>query len=186
MVSTTGAQLLPKEALRCFREDLLPLATILTPNIPEAMLLLQDAGLFAKQPESVSDVVEIAKALQKLGPHHILVKGGHLPLSPDGTASAGNDGARSVVNVLCDGQRTTLFKSDFLKSKNTHGTGCSLACKHYAEPSTRPSVVDALNSCHSIQSCPWPGYGTSCTVCDQLRRSRHSNECGYRQRQWSN
>jgi len=128
MVSTSGAQLLPNEALRCLREKLLPLATVSTPNIPEAVLLLQDAGEAVKHPERLADVIELAKAVHRLGPTYVLVKGGHLPLGPDHTVSRGNTEKRSVIDVLYDGENTILLETDFSNSKNTHGTGCSLAC----------------------------------------------------------
>lgn len=128
MVSTSGAQLLPNEALRCLREKLLPLATVLTPNIPEAVLLLQDAGEEVQHPERLADIIELAKAVHRLGPTYVLVKGGHLPLGPDHTVSHGNTEKRSVVDVLYDGENTILLETDFSNSKNTHGTGCSLAC----------------------------------------------------------
>lgn len=128
MVSTSGAQLLPNEALRCLREKLLPLASILTPNIPEAMLLLRDAGEDVKQPERLEDVIELAKAVRRLGPGYVLVKGGHLPLGQDHAAASGNGDKCFVVDVLYDGENTVLLETVFSKSKNTHGTGCSLAC----------------------------------------------------------
>lgn len=128
MVSTSGAQLLPNEALRCLREKLLPLATVLTPNIPEAVLLLQDAGEDVRHPERLTDMIELAKAVHRLGPTYVLVKGGHLPLGRDRTFSSGKAEKRSVIDVLYDGKSTVLLETDFSNSKNTHGTGCSLAC----------------------------------------------------------
>ena len=128
MVSTSGAQLLPNEALRCLREKLLPLATVLTPNIPEARLLVQDAGEDVQQPECLEDIIELAKAVHKLGPRYVLVKGGHLPLTQDHTASSAKDENRFVFDVLFDGKDMVLLKTNYSNSKNTHGTGCSLAC----------------------------------------------------------
>ncbi len=129
MVSTSGSQLLPQQAVRSLREDLLPLTTILTPNIPEAMLLLQDAGEPVEEPKSVEDLVSIAKAVQALGPEFVLVKGGHLRLRNDqpraGKAAKGD----IVADVLYGHEQTTIVRTAYLNSKNTHGTGCCLACK---------------------------------------------------------
>ena len=132
MVSTSGAQLLPSAAVHNLRENVLPLTTILTPNMPEATLLLQNAGLEAPEIESIDDIVNIAKVVQSLGPKYVLIKGGHLPLTKDGRISNQEADRHTVVDVLYDGTETTLFQTDYSPSKNTHGTGCSLACKHFA------------------------------------------------------
>lgn len=75
MVSTSGAQLLPNIAVLNLRTQLLPLTTILTPNIPEARLLLKNAELEAPETKSLDDIVNIARTLQSLGPRYVLVKG---------------------------------------------------------------------------------------------------------------
>lgn len=129
MVATSGAQLLPNEAVHNLRMNLLPLTTILTPNIPEARLLLQNAGLEAPEINSLDDIVNIAKDVQSLGPRYVLVKGGHIPLTKDLTISKEKADRHAIVNVLYDGREATIYQTDYLSSKNTHGTGCSLACK---------------------------------------------------------
>lgn len=134
MVSTSGAQLLPNEAVQNLRTHLLPITTILTPNIPEAKLLLQNANLEAPQIKTLDDIVDIAKTLQSLGPKYVLVKGGHLPLTKDGRISKQDADHHTVVDILYDGHETTLYETKYQHSKNTHGTGCSLACKQ--PPST--------------------------------------------------
>jgi len=134
MVSTSGAQLLPDEAVCNLRTRLLPLTTILTPNVPEAKLLLQNAGLEAPEIKSIHDIVNIARLLQSLGPRFVLVKGGHLPLTKDGHVSRRDADRHTVVDVLYSGdgqhgERPILYETDYQSSRNTHGTGCSLACK---------------------------------------------------------
>ena len=128
MVSTTGAQLLPNSAVFKLRERILPLTTVLTPNSPEAKLLLQNAGIKLPNPQSLDDLIAVAKAVHSLGPSYVLLKGGHLPLSKDGTVSSADAEKHIVVDVLYDGAQVTLIEADYLDSKNTHGTGCSLAC----------------------------------------------------------
>ena len=143
MVSTSGAQLLPIEAVSNLRAQLLPLTTILTPNIPEARLLLQDAGIHVPTIDGLEDIVSIAKALHNLGPQYILIKGGHLPLTEGGQISQHQADRHSVVDVLFDGVQTTLYETDYLASTNTHGTGCSLACKssqYSLSPSSQAST----------------------------------------------
>ncbi|KAL6718380.1 trifunctional hydroxymethylpyrimidine kinase/phosphomethylpyrimidine kinase/thiaminase [Lecanora helva] len=105
MVSTSGAQLLPNEAVFNLRTRLLPLTTILTPNIPEARLLLQNAGVDVSNVETIDDIVSIAKALHKLGPRFVLVKGGHQPLTKEWKVSQSEADRHSVVDILYDGDQ---------------------------------------------------------------------------------
>ena len=129
MVSTSGSQLLVQDAVRELRQHLLPHTTILTPNVPEAKLLLTDAGIAFEDPRSVDDLIEIAKLLQTLGPQYILVKGGHLPLKKDDTVAEKEEDKEIVVDILYGEGEVTRIATTYQTSKNTHGTGCSLACK---------------------------------------------------------
>lgn len=107
MVATSGAKLLADDALDALRTRLLPLASVVTPNIPEAELLLGRAI-----PDQ--EAAELAlSALQELGAHAVLLKGGHLP------------GAR-MIDRLAVGQERTRFEHDKL-DREGHGTGCTLA-----------------------------------------------------------
>ncbi len=129
MVSTTGAELLPKAAVSYFRELIIPLATILTPNIPEALKLLEDAKEPKPQLDTLQDMVTLAKRVSKLGCAYVLLKGGHLPLTGDGKVARNVKEQQMVVNVLCNEDKTYILRMDYQNAKNTHGTGCSLACK---------------------------------------------------------
>ncbi|KAG8530016.1 uncharacterized protein KY384_005498 [Bacidia gigantensis] len=129
MVATSGAQLLPSEAVHSICTQLLPLATILTPNIPEAKLLLQKAGVVSNDVASIDDLVRMAFDIQQLGPQYVLLKGGHLPLTRSGQISYRDEDRDTVLNIFHDGKRAVFFETDYVVSKNTHGTGCSLACK---------------------------------------------------------
>ncbi len=130
MVSTSGSQLLPKEAIRELRKQLLPKALLLTPNVPEAKLLLADAGAPADDPRNIDDLISIARDVQLLGPKYVLVKGGHLPFKRDGTVAKSNAEREVVIDVLYGGGHVTKIETVYLNSRNTHGTGCSLACKY--------------------------------------------------------
>src|SRR5690242_12072227 len=113
MIATTGAELLPPQALHILHTRLLPLATIATPNVPEALLLLKDTDKDTDTSSSsgsgsaplaavknVDDLETIARAICKMGPKWVLVKGGHCPFNKDGTV-AGTKGERErVVDVL--------------------------------------------------------------------------------------
>lgn len=128
MVATSGSQLLAQESVRELREHMLPLTTILTPNVPEALLLLSDAGLPSKSPQNVDDMIEIAKSVQSLGPKYVLVKGGHLPFNKDWTVARNEEEKSIMVDVLFGDGEVTRIETAYQKTKNTHGTGCSLAC----------------------------------------------------------
>lgn len=126
MVSTSGSQLLPRAAVSTLIRRLLPLTTVLTPNIPEALLLLEIAHVDAdvdppKSLTTVEDMVMVAQRLQRLGPKTVLLKGGHLPFGGDAVG-------KKVVDVFYDGKDVHRIESVWIDSKNTHGTGCSLAC----------------------------------------------------------
>src|SRR4051794_21760128 len=100
MVSTTGAQLLPQQAIRELREHLLPITTILTPNVPEIKLILSDAGKSFDDPRIVEDLVAMVKAVQSLGPKYVLLKGGHLPFRKDGTVAIRDEERDLMVDIL--------------------------------------------------------------------------------------
>ncbi|KAL1839682.1 hypothetical protein VTJ49DRAFT_1247 [Mycothermus thermophilus] len=93
MIATTGAQLLPPDALDVLRTRLLPLATVATPNVPEAQLLLDGSDDSVQAVRTVADLETLARAIrQRFGPRWVLVKGGHCPFRRDGT-TAQNDAA---------------------------------------------------------------------------------------------
>jgi hydroxymethylpyrimidine/phosphomethylpyrimidine kinase len=107
MVSKSGDRLLAPDAVSALAEQLLPLAAVVTPNLHEAGLLLQ------QEIRSLDEMHDAARALESMGPANVLVKGGHL----EGDA----------VDVFYDGRRATELRSARLDTTNTHGTGCALA-----------------------------------------------------------
>lgn len=146
MVSTSGSQLLPEKAVKELRTKLLPLTTILTPNIPEAQLLLKDAGAEVSEPADLLGMIELAKKICSLGPKAVLLKGGHIPLTKDHKTAQNPQEATTVIDILFDGEKTTLFETDYLISKNTHGTGCSLASAIAANLAMGKDMVRAVRS----------------------------------------
>ncbi|MCJ1484831.1 hypothetical protein MMC06_005004 [Schaereria dolodes] len=153
MVSTTGSQLLPPGAVRNLREHILPLTTVLTPNVPEAILLLRDTANPANSPQTLDDLVEIAKAIHKLGPRYVLIKGGHTPLTKDRKISKQNADRHTVANILYDGNRIELIEADYVESKNTHGTGCSLASAIASNIALGYNVTDAIKkACRYVEA----------------------------------
>jgi hydroxymethylpyrimidine/phosphomethylpyrimidine kinase len=108
MVATSGARLLQPEALEALRNRLMPLATLVTPNLPEAGLLL---GFAITDEESMR---EACIQLRNSGAKAVLLKGGHLP------------GDTDVVDLLADDASIHVFRHPRL-SVEAHGTGCTLA-----------------------------------------------------------
>lgn len=127
MISTSGSQLLPENAIKGLLQKLFPLTTIVTPNIPEAKLLLKESGVDVPEPENLESLIQLAKEVHELGPKGVLLKGGHLPLTKEHRTAQSQEESHLVVDILYDGEDVTLFETDYLISKNTHGTGCSLA-----------------------------------------------------------
>lgn len=109
MVAKGGASLLAPEAVEIVRSRLLPLADVVTPNLPEAAAL---TGL--AEPRRAEDMPETAAALRALGARAVLLKGGHL------------GGADSPDLLLSETGETWLPGPRF-ETRNTHGTGCSLS-----------------------------------------------------------
>ncbi|KAF2263735.1 hypothetical protein CC78DRAFT_544684 [Lojkania enalia] len=149
MVSTSGSRLLPGDAINTMIHGLLPLTTILTPNIPEGKFLLEYAGVSYKEPKNVDDIVTIAKSIQQLGPRYVLLKGGHLPLTKGHVVSQGDADRHIVLNVLYGEGKATLIETEYLNSKNTHGTGCSLASAIACNLASDMDMVRAVEKANS-------------------------------------
>jgi hydroxymethylpyrimidine/phosphomethylpyrimidine kinase len=106
-VSKHGDPLLQADAVEVLRSELVPLATVVTPNLPEVEQL---TGL---RVEDESGLQRAAEAVLALGPQWALVKGGHL--------------SGEAVDLLTDGATTHVFRAPRLDNRHTHGTGCTLA-----------------------------------------------------------
>jgi hydroxymethylpyrimidine kinase/phosphomethylpyrimidine kinase len=126
MVSTSGSKLLPEDAIESLTKNLLPKTFLLTPNVPEAVFLIQQP---TKEIKNVTDLVKIAERLASMGPSYVLLKGGHVPFKKDGTRDLVDHKGDIVVDVLYNSEAKSyeLIEKPFIDSKNTHGTGCSIA-----------------------------------------------------------
>jgi hydroxymethylpyrimidine/phosphomethylpyrimidine kinase len=112
MVAKSGDALLAKSAIGALRESLLPLAYVITPNLPEAGVLLE-----RRAPESVREMQAAAERLHAKmgsGERWVWLKGGHLP---------GSD----ATDLLFNGDRMIDLSQPRIETKNTHGTGCTLS-----------------------------------------------------------
>ena len=108
MVAKSGDKLLQDEAIAALRDELLPLATLITPNLPEAAVLL------GRDISTAADMSQATGELRALGAPAVLLKGGHLP------STDSND-------LLDDGMETLWLPAPRHPGRNTHGTGCTLS-----------------------------------------------------------
>ena len=107
MVAKSGDNLLQPTAVRALQRNLLPLALVVTPNIPEAVVLSgRPAG-------TLEEVHEAARAISALGPTYVVIKGGHREGEP--------------IDVVYDGAGFTELTAERVETVNTHGTGCTFA-----------------------------------------------------------
>jgi hydroxymethylpyrimidine/phosphomethylpyrimidine kinase len=107
MVSKSGYHLLQRSAKEALANNLLPLATIVTPNIPEAEVLTGMEIL------NLEEMKKAARLIFEMGSRNVLIKGGHLD--------------DEATDVLFDGNEISCFRSRRINTKNTHGTGCTLS-----------------------------------------------------------
>lgn len=108
MVATSGDRLVDDETVAAVRERLLPVATLITPNLPEAATLLGWDSVTA------GTMTKAADALRGLGPQAALVKGGHAD-------------SAEAIDVLADADGIREYRAPRVETRNTHGTGCTLS-----------------------------------------------------------
>jgi hydroxymethylpyrimidine/phosphomethylpyrimidine kinase len=108
MVAKGGHRLIGGSSINYLRKKLLPFALIVTPNIPEAEALIK------KKIKTLDDVINAGKEILKFGPKFVLIKGGHSNKS-------------FIEDVLISKNNIKIFKNKKIKTKNTHGTGCTLS-----------------------------------------------------------
>ncbi|MEZ4702589.1 MAG: bifunctional hydroxymethylpyrimidine kinase/phosphomethylpyrimidine kinase [Rhodothermales bacterium] len=126
MISTTGYRLLDDDASASLIEDLIPQATLITPNAHEA------AHLTGMAIRTAGDAREAARRLHAMGPAYVLVKGGHL------------EGEAEAIDILYDGHAFTSFSVPRIDTPHTHGTGCTYASAIAALLARGFSVQDAV------------------------------------------
>ncbi len=110
MVAQSGDKLLQDEAIEAIKQHLLPLADVVTPNIPEACVLLD------QRLDNLEDMQAGAKALAAFGSQSILIKGGHL-----------SKGDSTDLLYLSGEGRFVILEGERIETRNNHGTGCTLS-----------------------------------------------------------
>lgn len=109
MVAASGARLIQDDAVEALKNELFPVASLITPNRMEAETLT------GHKIENLDDALRAGRELLELGPKAVLVKGGHI------------DGMQEVVDLLVTREGTQQFKKPRIDTRATHGTGCTLA-----------------------------------------------------------
>lgn len=125
MIGKVGSVLLKEDAIACMKKKLFPLATIITPNMPEAAQLLGVESL-----ETVDELKEAAKELHKYGSQYVLVKGGRL----EGPA----------IDVLYDGEKFYMLEAPRIDTIHTNGAGCTYAAAITARLAKGDTVPEAV------------------------------------------
>ncbi len=108
MVAKGGYKLISKDAIKTLKEKLIKKAYLITPNIPEAEILAK------MKIKNLNDMIYAANILLKLGAKNVLVKGGHKK-------------GKYMEDVLLTKKEIKIFRNKMIKTKNTHGTGCTLS-----------------------------------------------------------
>ncbi len=145
MVATSGDRLLEEDAESALRTQLVPLASLVTPNLHEARIL---TGLPV---ETLDGMRAAAAALVEMGAGAALVKGGHLE-------------GGEVVDLFWDGNRETTWQRPKLPTRHTHGTGCTLSAAAAACLALGASMADAADQAvdfvaKAIRAAPGLGKG---------------------------
>jgi hydroxymethylpyrimidine/phosphomethylpyrimidine kinase len=132
MIAKSGDALLQTEAIETLRRRLLPLATLITPNLPESAVLLG-----TKDATTVEQMEKQGRALLAMGPKAVLVKGGH----------AGGSDCVDLL-IMADGPLLELH-APRIDTKNTHGTGCTLSASIAAGLAKKLPLGEAMREAHS-------------------------------------
>jgi hydroxymethylpyrimidine/phosphomethylpyrimidine kinase len=128
MIAKGGASLLQQEAVQALKEALLPIATVVTPNIPEAEVLTD------MRITTLEDRQQVAKYLHSLGVQYVVIKGGH------------DDLEEEAIDLLYDGNEFTYYRSKKVETKNTHGTGCTFAAAIAASLAKGKTIQEAVQT----------------------------------------
>ena len=160
MVSSSGMRLMEEDALEVFMTDMLPVARLVTPNIPEAEAL---SGLTIT---SEAAMLEAAKIIRGLGAHAVLIKGGHLeeqkaegsrqkaegskrgssPTVREGFVTTAHYGSNEAIDVLDDDGEVTVFRAEFIHGAKLHGSGCILSAAIAAGLGKGMALQDSVQS----------------------------------------
>ncbi len=126
MISKSGFDLMQKDAKETLIKELIPLAFVVTPNLPEAEAI---TGLSI---QNLEDMKQAAKIIYHMGAKNVLVKGGHLE--------------DDATDILFNGKHYVSLKGERIQTKNTHGTGCTLSSAIAANLARGETVEQAVKN----------------------------------------
>jgi hydroxymethylpyrimidine/phosphomethylpyrimidine kinase len=126
MVAKSGDRLLREDAVQALIGQLLPLALVVTPNLPEAEVLV------GRSLETNDQIKQAARAIVELGARAVLMKGGHRP--------------GAAIDLLYDGHEFHEFAAERVDTPNTHGTGCTLSAAIAAELALGHDLVTSVGA----------------------------------------
>ena len=122
MVAKGGTRLISNSSIKYLKKLLLPLSNLVTPNIPEAEVLI------GSPISNKEDMIEAAKIILNMGSKNVLLKGGHLK-------------SKMICDILATKKGIKVFSKRKIKTKNTHGTGCTLSSALATCLSQRKNIV---------------------------------------------
>lgn len=126
MISKAGHHLLQEEAIDALKNELIPMATMITPNVPEAEVLT------GRKIRTKEEMIAACREIHQQGAQTVLLKGGHLEGDAD--------------DVLFDGEKDHWYEEQRIETKNTHGTGCTLSSAITANLAKGDALLDAVSS----------------------------------------
>jgi len=145
MVATSGSRLMQENATAFFMERILPRATVLTPNLPEAEIMT------GRTIVTLEDMIEAAHLLRKQGAEAVLVKGGHLR-------------SQILTDILVSARGIHRFSAERIETAATHGTGCTLSSAIATCAAQGDELIDAVDRARTyvreaMMSAPSLGRG---------------------------
>lgn len=145
MIATSGDALLDDDAIQVLKTRLIPIADLVTPNVPEAEIL---TGVLI---EDVDMLADAGQAIVDMGAYAALMKGGHMK-------------GKTVVDVLVSDDENSVMTAPRLRSRHTHGTGCTLASAIAASMAIGAPLEEAVNIAReyvyeAIRTAPGLGQG---------------------------
>jgi hydroxymethylpyrimidine kinase/phosphomethylpyrimidine kinase len=140
MESTSRGKLMEDDAFEVFVTELLPLARVVTPNIPEAEKL---AGMNIRNEDEMR---QATARIRELGVRAVLITGGHLMQEPGGRSQEPGGKRREAIDLLDDDGQLTVFRSEWIEAPNVRGTGCMLSSAMAASLATGSDLKEAVGA----------------------------------------
>ena len=162
MIAKSGARLLKADAIEALKTKLLPLATVVTPNLHEA------EALTGRQIKTLAQMKEAARVIREFGPKNVVVKGGHLQTI--------------AADVFYDGRKFVELRGEYIETKNTHGTGCIFASAIAANLAQKKTVQKSVTAAKDFITAAIRAnlaIGKGCSPADPMAFLYHTAGSGH-------